>query len=232
MSEPIFRIKLYEDVANHITENVRTGEWAAGRRLPTEAQLAQRFDVSRSTVREAVKSLQIAGILRSRTGSGTYVSDNAPMVIETRELAAILSNPDYLHDLVEARYVLEPQLAAMAAQASTPEETKRLFDIVDGMREKNDRFSLMTLGHRFHRALAEASHNRVLISVYLSLESQLRGMRVLDSLTLEVYQQGIEDHKNIADAVFRGDARVAKQQMRQHLHKDYHEYLPAEVPLD
>ncbi|MEA4965247.1 MAG: FadR/GntR family transcriptional regulator [Oscillospiraceae bacterium] len=232
MSGPIFRIKLYEDVANRIMEGVRGGEWEAGARLPTEAQLAERFDVSRSTIREAVKSLQIAGILRSRTGSGTYVADRARMMIETRELAAIMGNPEYLNDLVEARYILEPQLAAMAAVAASPEEKQRLLSIVNRMREKNDRFGLMTLGYQFHKELAEMSHNRVLVGVYQSADSQMRGMRVLESLTLEIYRQGIEDHQRIADAVLRGDAGEAKKQMRRHLLQDYAAYLPTAETLD
>ena len=103
MRDPIIRIKLYEDVANHIEDRIRAEKWRAGDRLPPETELAQEFDVSRSTVREAVRSLQLAGILRSKAGSGTYVAESAPMILLTRELAAIMSDPDHLQDLVRAR---------------------------------------------------------------------------------------------------------------------------------
>jgi len=121
MSEPIFRIKLYEEVANLITERIRTEQWRAGDRLPPEAELAKEFDVSRSTVREAVRSLQIAGLLRSRAGSGSFVTENAPMILQTRELAAIMGDREHLRDLVQTRFILEPQMAALAAKQATEE---------------------------------------------------------------------------------------------------------------
>ena len=225
MSEPIFRIKLYEEVANLIQERIRSEQWRAGERLPAEADLAKEFDVSRSTIREAVRSLQLSGLLRSRAGSGTYVAESAPMILLTRELADIMSDPDHLHDLVRARFLLEPQLAAMAAQKAVAEEKEQLLRMVDRMEQENDRFGLMTPGHAFHMALAAMSHNVVLNGFYQSAASQLRSMRVLESLTLEIYRQGVEDHRRIARAVADGDAKGARDAMAEHLAKDYAEYL-------
>lgn len=225
MSAPIFRIKLYEEVANHIQERIRAEQWRAGERLPGEADLAKEFDVSRSTVREAVRSLQLAGLLRSRAGAGTYVAESAPMILLTRELAEIMSDPDHLYDLVRARFLLEPQLAALAAQKATQAEKDALLRMVDRMEQENDRFGLMTQGHAFHMALAAASHNVVLNGFYQSAASQLRSMRVLESLTLEIYRQGVEDHRQIAKAVATSDSSVAMEAMASHLAKDYAEYL-------
>ena len=93
------------------------------------------------------------------------------------------------------------------------------------MRQENDRFSLMSLGHQFHMELAAMSHNVVLAGFYQSAASQMRSMRVLESLTLEVYLQGVEDHGKIAAAVAVGDAKGAKNAMARHLEQDYAEYL-------
>lgn len=235
MSDAIFRIKLYEDVANRVVERIRGGEWPAGAKLPTEQQMAVRFDVSRSTVREAVKSLQIAGILRSRAGSGTFVAERAPMILETRAMAEVMGDPEALRELVQARYVLEPQLAHLAALAATRGEAEGLLAIVTSMREKRERADLMNLGYRFHLELARAAHNRVLLGFYQSAASQLRSMRVLESLTLAVYREGVEQHQSIARAVREGDAPLAERRMRLHLAKDYAPYLdlhaaPADRP--
>jgi len=230
MSSPIQRVKLFEDVANHIIARIQTEVWTE--KLPPEDQLAEEFDVSRSTVREAIRSLQLAGILRSKPGSGTYVSEAAPLLLGTRELAKIMRSPEGLRDLVQTRYVIEPQLAALAAQEATEEELQRLFDIVERMQEKKDRMSLMTLGHAFHMELSKLAHNRVLAGLYQSAANQLKGLRVLDSLTLEIYLDGIEEHRAIADAVAQRDARLAKQRMREHLKKDYAAYLPRSAELD
>ena len=228
MSEPIFRIKLYEEVANLIVERIRTEQWRAGVRLPPEAELAKEFDVSRSTVREAVRSLQIAGLLRSRAGSGSFVTENAPMILQTRELAAIMGDREHLHDLVQTRYILEPQMAALAAQQATREEKLHLRYLVDRMAEQKDRFSLMTAGHAFHMELARMSHNVVLHGFYQSAAGQLRSMRVLESLTEEIYRSGIEEHRQIAEAVATGNAAEAKRLMKEHLKKDYASYLDEE----
>ena len=124
MSDSIQRIKLCEDVANHITERIRTQVWTVGRKLPPETELAALFDVSRATIRSAVKSLQLSGILYSRSGSGTYVSESAPLVLETRELADVMADPQNLYALVQARYILEPQLSALAAKNATEEASE------------------------------------------------------------------------------------------------------------
>lgn len=225
MSDSIHRTKLCEDVSNHIIERIRSQQWVAGGKLPSESELAALFDVSRSTVRSAVKSLQLSGILRSRAGSGTYISESAHMILETKELACVLSDPQNLYSLVQARYILEPQLAALAAKNATAEEVQQLFQILQAMKEKPDRHSLMANGYRFHQSVAEFSHNSVLFRFYQSAASQLRGLRVLDSLTLEVFLEGINEHQAIAKAIADGDDALAKQLMRSHLKKDYGPYL-------
>lgn len=230
MSSPIRRTKLFEDVANHIITRIQSGAWTE--KLPPEDRMAEEFDVSRSTVREAVRSLQVAGILHSRPGSGTFVSEAAPLLLGTRELAAMMRSPEGVRDLVQTRYILEPQLAALAAQQATEEELQHLFSIVDRMEEKKDRISLMALGHAFHMALSEMAHNRVLAGLYQSAANQLKGLRVLDSLTLEIYLQGIEEHRAIAMAVAQHDAALAKQRMREHLRKDYSPWLPRAEELE
>lgn len=225
MSEPIYRIKLFEDVANHIQERIRSEQWQAGHRIPSEADLALEFDVSRSTVREAVRSLQLAGILYSKAGSGSYVAEDAVTILMTQELVTIMRNPDHLCDLVRARYVLEPQLAALAAVKADKAEKEKLLQMAKEMNAAADRKQLMKLGHAFHMELAAMSHNAVLDKIYRSLASQMRSMRVLESLTLEVYLEGAKDHCRVAVAVAAGNADAAHEAMRHHLEKDYGTYL-------
>lgn len=225
MSGGIQRTKLREDVAERIIENIRLQKWSVGDKLPSEPELAALFDVSRATVRAAVKSLQLSGVLRSRGGSGTYVAESALMVLETWELASVMADPRNLRALVQARYILEPQLAALAAQNASQEETEILFDILEAMEQNLDRHSLMANGYRFHRSVAEYAHNQVLLGFYQSVAGQLRGLRVLDSLTLDTFLNGIRDHRAIAEAIQAKDDALAKQLMRSHLKKDYASYL-------
>lgn len=225
MNDFIHRTKLCEDVADRICERIRSQQWAAGMKLPAEPELAQRFDVSRATVRSAIRSLQLSGILHSRRGSGTYVADTAVLVLETRELASVMADPQNLHSLVQTRYILEPQLAALAAQKASTQEAEQLFDILRDMELHHDRHSLMTYGYRFHQAVAEFSHNQVLYGFYQSVAGQLRGLRLLDSLTLDTFIEGINEHRAIAKAIAEHDDTLAKVLMRAHLKKDYRSYL-------
>ena len=103
MSETIQRTKLYEDVTERMLDHIRTETWAPGTKIPPEVELAKLFDVSRCTIREAVKSLQIAGFLRSRAGSGTFVSERAPTLLQTQALAGIMADPAALRELVQPR---------------------------------------------------------------------------------------------------------------------------------
>jgi len=225
MSDSIQRTKLCEDVSNHMIERIRTQQWTVGMKLPSEPELAELFDVSRATVRSAVKSLQIAGILRTRSGSGTYVTDAAALVLETRELASVMADPQNLYSLVQARYILEPQLAALAAKNASPEEVAQLYAILRQMEQNQDRHSLITYGYQFHQAVAQYSHNQVLYGFFQSAAGQLRGLRVLDCLTLQTFLDGITEHHAIAKAIREGDDALAKQLMRSHLKKDYAQYL-------
>lgn len=225
MSDRIYRIKLCEDVSNRIIERIRTRQWTEGIRLPSEVMLAELFDVSRSTVRAAVKSLQFAGVLRSRSGSGTYVAESAALVLETRELASVMADPQNLFSLVQTRYILEPQLAALAARNATKEEVETLFEILKDMEKDCNRHCLMSNGFRFHQAVAKFSHNEVLYGLYQSVAWQLRGLRSLDALTLEVFLEGIEEHRAVAEAIRKKDGPLAKVLMRSHLKNDYAQYL-------
>lgn len=225
MSDSLKRTKLFDDVAGLITARIRDEVWTAGQKIPSEVLLADLFCVSRDTVRTAIKVLQSEGILISRPGSGTYVSEEAEALLETRAFVRIMADPENLSDLIHTRYILEPELACLAAKKARPAEAEELLQCVDRMEEYKDRDHLMARGFDFHRTLARITHNKVLYGFYQSLESQLRGLRVLDSLTLEIYLSGIEEHRRIAEAIAGRNGALARELMREHLRKDYQNYL-------
>ena len=220
-ADGISRTKLFEDVSERIMEMIRSEECPSGTRLPSEQHLAERFEVSRNTVRGAIRSLTILGLLRSVNGSGTFVSERANLILEAQALAALMAHPDAMSELVQARYVLEPQLAAMAARSASREETDRLFEIVRRMRGIEDRTTQINIGFSFHLELAKMARNRVLLSFYTSSAKQLRDMRLLGFPVLHDYAHSTEDHLRIAEAVASGDSELACSQMRHHLFNCY-----------
>ena len=216
-AEGISRTKLFEDVSERIMEMIRSEEYPAGTRLPSEQQLAQRFEVSRNTVRGAIRSLTIFGLLRSINGSGTFVSERANVILEAQALASIMAHPDALLELVQARCVLEPHLAAMAARAASREEIDRLFEIVERMRGVEDHTAQINIGFSFHLELARMAHNRVLLGFYTSSAKQLRGMRLLGFPVPHDYARSTEDHLRIAEAIASRDPDLSQFQMRHHI---------------
>lgn len=216
-AEGISRTKLFEDVSERIMEMIRSEEYPAGTRLPSEQQLAQRFEVSRNTVRGAIRSLTIFGLLRSINGSGTFVSERANVILEAQALASIMAHPDALLELVQARCVLEPQLAAMAARAASREEIDRLFEIVERMRGLEDHTAQINIGFSFHLELARMAHNRVLLGFYTSSAKQLRDMRLLGFPVPHDYARSTEDHLRIAEAIASRDPDLSQFQMRHHI---------------
>lgn len=216
-AEGISRTKLFEDVSERIMEMIRSEEYPAGARLPSEQQLAQRFEVSRNTVRGAIRSLSIFGLLRSINGCGTFVSERANVILEAQALASIMAHPDALLELVQARCVLEPQLAAMAARAASREEIDRLFEIVERMRGVEDHTAQINIGFSFHLELARMAHNRVLLGFYTSSAKQLRDMRLLGFPVPHDYARSTEDHLRIAEAIASRDPDLSQFQMRHHI---------------
>lgn len=215
--EGISRTKLFEDVSERIMEMIRSEEYPAGVRLPSEQQLAQRFEVSRNTVRGAIRSLSIFGLLRSINGSGTFVSERANVILEAQALASIMAHPDALLELVQARCVLEPQLAAMAARAASREEIDRLFEIVERMRGVEDHTAQINIGFSFHLELARMAHNRILLGFYTSSAKQLRDMRLLGFPVPHDYARSTEDHLRIAEAIASRGPDLSQFQMRHHI---------------
>ena len=228
-AEGISRTKLFEDVSERIISMIRSEEYPAGARLPSEQQLAQRFEVSRNTVRGAIRSLSIFGLLRSINGSGTFVSERANVILEAQALASIMAHPDALLELVQARCVLEPQLAAMAARAASREEIDRLFEIVERMRGVEDHTAQINIGFSFHLELARMAHNRVLLGFYTSSAKQLRDMRLLGFPVPHDYARSTEDHLRIAEAIASRDPDLSQFQMRHHITLCYQSVVPTDT---
>ena len=225
MIQPIVKNKLYEDVSSQIVEMIKTDSWPEGSRIPTEAELASMFRVGRNSIREAVKSLQLSGILLSSPGLGTFVTPNALQKIRNTELLGMLSNEEYLTDLIETRLVLETRLARLAALRATPESIIRLEKTLEEMRKCESKQVLSEQGFLFHTEIAEISGNRILTGFYRSIASQLLSQRNLDFLTLEIYRRDIGEHEAILNAIREHDGEKAMVLMERHLQNDYKRYL-------
>lgn len=221
---PIVTKQKYESVADQIVLLIRNHTFTEGSHLPTEADLAAMFQVGRSSVREAIKSLQMSGILTSTAGRGTFVSDNAMIAISHAGLGELILDETALSELIEIRCILEPAAAALAACRRTDEDIQKMQDAIKRMETSEDKEQLLNYGYQFHLALISAGKNRVMTQLHDSISLQLLKMRERDFLTSEVYKRDIATHHDILSAIIEQNEKLAKELMLKHLTTDYAAY--------
>ena len=211
--------RLYEQLAERIRQQVLSGALNPGDKLPNERIFARDYGVSRTVVREAVKTLQQDGLIEVKAGLGTFVVDATDKAF-TQSLSLLMSVnlSDNLLDVVEIREILEVQMAALAATRAKPEDIEKLKSAVGIMDQSLDDVSeFIKQDHAFHLALAQATQNAVmplLVSSIVDLLQQLRSRTASVNGSLE---RGQRHHKRILDAICRGDAEAAHEAMRAHL---------------
>lgn len=199
------RAGLIDQVIEQLRTQITSGEWAVGKRIPTETELSQLTATSRNTVREAVQSLVHAGLLERRQGSGTYV-------LAASELAGAVSRrvaKARRLDVLEVRRTLEVGAARLAASRRTPADIKLLRELHEGRqaaRLLGDVDELVARDVRLHRAIVQASHNPVLTDLYedlvVALQENVR-------LNVAVIAPEDDDHAALVEAVIAGDAETA-----------------------
>lgn len=196
----------------------QSGEVTVGQRLPSERELAAAFRVGRSAVREALKSLSLLGLVEIRQGAGTYVtthtSDLLPKVIEW----GLILDEERVHELIEARQVLEVSLAELAASRRTEEELGEIraaFAAMDAAKGDVDRWVAADV--EFHLVIARAAHNDVLGDLLVRLRDLLRmWIRRASQLNTD-FDQKLSDHEAVLRSIEAGDAKGAGEAMGRHM---------------
>src|SRR5215216_5736883 len=128
--EPIRRVKLYEEVAARIRDLIASGELNPGQALPSERKLAEQFKVGRAVIREAIRQLEVSGLVESRHGGGNYVRE---ITVEhlVAPIASVLNGMSHLREeLMDARLFFEPQIAREVAICATPEDLRQLEEVI------------------------------------------------------------------------------------------------------
>ena len=120
--KPVKKTRVYEEIVAKIKDMIDKGRFKSGDQLPVERELAEVFRVSRSSVREAIRSLESQGLLESRQGNGTYIAKHPVESLVTPLASIICSEKDGQRELFEMRRLIEPQLASLAAERATEEE--------------------------------------------------------------------------------------------------------------
>lgn len=200
------------DAARSIQQMIVDGRLAPGQRLPAERQLSELLGISRPTLRETIRSLVGLNILESRHGAGTFVAalDTATLLEPMQFVMAL--NERTIGELFEARLLLEPALAALAARRATGAQTAAMRAAIGGA----DQVEADVL---LHRLIAEASGNALLAAMLQSLATLGRSSRSITAARPGVRRRTAEDHEAIVAAVERGDPDGAHAAMTAHLER-------------
>ncbi len=212
-------VRLYEQMAQRIRDQIVNGDLSAGDKLPNERNLAEQFGVSRTVVREAIKTLKQEGLIEIRPGLGTFVVDaTGEALSQSFGLVMSLGREQTLHDVIEIRELLEPEIAALAAQRATPDDVanmERAIEMMDA--QLGDIEAYANEDHSFHLALAKATQNVIIPRLMSSIVDLLQNLRQKIALVDGARERGQEHHRNIIAAVKAGDPQTAREAVQAHL---------------
>jgi GntR family transcriptional regulator, transcriptional repressor for pyruvate dehydrogenase complex len=211
--------RLYEQIVQQIEDSIVKGDLKAGDQLPAERDLAQRFGVSRTAVREAVKALREKGLVEAYSGRGTFITDGTTQAVrQSLDLMVKIGQPEGSTYLAEVRAILEPEIAAMAAARVQEPELATMREAVAAMdRAGSDPETYIEADLDFHLALAEGAANPLILSLLDSIVGLLREQRLRIFRVPGGPERGQIHHKRILDAVERRDSEKAREAMRAHL---------------
>ncbi len=219
MYKAIRTSRLYEQIVSQIEESILKGSLKAGDQLPAERELAQKFGVSRTAVREAVKALREKGLVEAYSGRGTFITNGTGQAMrQSLDWMIRVGQADGSANLAELRTILEPEIAALAATRAEEQHLSAMrdaFNVMDRLRQ--DPVAFIEADLDFHLSLAEAAANPLILSLIDSIVGLLREQRMRIFYVEGGPERGQYHHKRILDAVERRDCEMARAAMRAHL---------------
>jgi GntR family transcriptional regulator, transcriptional repressor for pyruvate dehydrogenase complex len=221
---PIQKASFFQAVVYRFEELLRAGLLKPGEKLASEAELARTFQVSRPTLREALKALNLLGLLVSRTGDGTYVTEDSRNLFKTAiYFSTFLSAVDFL-GLIEARIAIEPFLAELAAQRATKAEIERMKGHLQKMEGAVGQMqSYLDSEIAFHDEITKAARSAVLQGIMVSLRDLLLEGRTKITAN-QTGKRNFNFHVRIFEAIRRRDPESARRRMLEHLQDSRNRY--------
>lgn len=215
---PIKRLTLPDKIIEQIKNTIIEGSLKPGDKLPSERELAERFSVGRTTVREALKALSYTRVIK-KVREGTIVNRNiSNFFIDSLTEMLILKHLDF-EDLFETRKILEVKLAGFAAQRATTEDIEIIEKILKEMNEKvnYDPYEFVTEDIKFHESIAEAAQNRVLYEIFIAVRLLLRKAQEEVVKYPGIMKRSLKYHQQIFEAIKKQNVLKAERDMFAHI---------------
>jgi len=218
MLHAIRKTRIYEEVVSQIHALIRDGRFKAGDQLPAERELAETFKVSRTSVREALRALESQGLIVSRTGMGNFVVD-LPVEALVGPLARMLiDEKTALVDVFELRKLIEPHIAALAAERATERDIAQLKKIVAKQIDAVSRGETgVDADAELHLCISRATQNQALQKLVSGLMEMLSRSREESLQTAERRNASIDTHRKIIAAIEKHDRIEARNEMQFHI---------------
>jgi len=222
--KPISRLSLSDEIVEQIIDLISRGILRPGERMPSEKQLCQQFGVGRTSVREALRSLSVMGILEPHAGEGTYVSGDSSRYLEKTLQWSLLLDRKMVDDLIETRLTLESETAFLAAQRAGHDDLQEIEAAIEGMEQSaNQPDSYLGFDLRFHVAIARASQNSILFQLLGMIRGYLQTW-IKETLSAPPAHhselranKSIAEHRVVQAALKSGNAERARQAMKEHI---------------
>lgn len=220
MDMPVKNTKVYEEVVEHIKRMVENGELKSGDKLPTERAMAEELNVSRASIREAIRSLEVIGLIESRQGAGNYIrKDFSEILLEPLSMIFMLQQGSAI-DIYELREVLELSTIMLSAKRISKEELQTLKELIDKFKSSEIESDNVMIDKEFHYTIVKAANNK-LITNLLNVVSELIDKFITDSrkIILESSQNKeklLELHERIYIALEERDDYKAYTALKEH----------------
>jgi GntR family transcriptional regulator, transcriptional repressor for pyruvate dehydrogenase complex len=214
---PVRRMRVPEEIVDQIRGFIASGELRPGDQLPSERELAERFQVSRASIREALTALQVMGLLeRSRTGGGLAARGNH-VWFTIAPLSTFLATRSHIIEQIEVRRMIEPEMGRLAAERAQPSDIARMQQCLDDMQADIDAGGIGSEADAaFHASIAATTNNELLTRIVQLIGDAIREQRELFQ-TPEGARESLEEHRAILDAIRRGDGDAAYHLTRHHI---------------
>ncbi len=186
--------------------------------LPSEGELSEKLEVSRATIREAVRTLEVRGFLKRIHGKGIQVVDKSEKVVEQAMTDMFDKQELEVRDVLEVRMMIEPKSAELAASRITNEELKTLNELVSMMEmsEKIDE-KYLDCDFKFHKVLVASTKNPMSVAIVSAYSKWLEKSILASSQTVENLERNYHYHRNILEALEAKDPKAARKRMEEHL---------------
>lgn len=220
----IVKQNISDIILQQMKEQILSGDWEPGEKIPSENELTKLFGVSRISVRQALQKLTAVGLIETRVGEGSFVNKLSPGIAMNNLIPALYLGSDSLKEVLEFRKMIEGRVAELACLKADSDDIKDLEKIYCDMeRYKDDLEKFSQEDCKFHIALGTITNNSIITQLYTIIQEQLN-IAFKKIVTVRGNKAGLHYHRLILDAMKERDCGKAKEIMDEHMEDLFHAF--------